>query len=277
MAEILTLAQAASLDGEDFRRYHLSDLLRRARARTPVPPGLAELSENGSIGLTQQQAARLVGLSERRYREFESGRLPRPEPRFLERVARVLGMREAERYVLYRLAARRPPPQPRPRPADVSDLQSMLDDLDGIPALVTDFAWNILAWNRALAENLQDPGPLPVDERNSILWRFTPPADQRFPDERENLGALIGRVRATYLTEHGHDPAIQELVERLIEIPQVDDFWQAGPLTLEPRYEPRILMPPGRAPRKVHVLRSVLQHDRLRITQFIPDHGVSPR
>ena len=274
MAEILTLAQAASLDGEDFRRYHLSDLLRRARAQTPVPPGFAAQSENGGgVGLTQQQAAQVVGLSERRYREFESGRLPRPEPQFLEHVARVLGMREAERYVLYRLAARRPPPPPRARPADVSDLQSMLDDLDGIPALVTDFAWNILAWNRALAENLQDPGSLPTDQRNSILWRFTPPADQRFPDEHENLGALIGRVRATYLTEHGNDPAVQELVERLIEIPRMDVYWQAGRLKLEPRYEPRTLMPPGRAPQRVHVLRSVLQHDRLRITQFIPDQA----
>jgi transcriptional regulator with XRE-family HTH domain len=273
MTEILTLAQVAALDGEDFRMYHLSDLLRRTRAQKLVPPELAKQSEDGDVGVTQLQAARLVGLSERRYREFESGRMWRPAPEFLEHVARVLGMREAERYVLYRLAARRPPQLPRLRPADVSDLQSMLDDLDGIPALVTDFAWNILAWNRSLAENLQDPGSLPTDQRNSILWRFTPPADRAFPGEREKLDALIGRVRATYLTERGHDPAVQELVERLIEVPQVEAYWQAGPLKLEPRYEPRILRPPARAPRKVHVLRSVLQHDRLRITQFIPDQA----
>lgn len=273
MAEILTLAQVASLDGEAFRMYHLSDLLRRARARACVPPGpAAEL--DGGVGLTQQQAAQVVGLSERRYREFESGRLQHPAPQFLEHVARMLAMAEAERYVLFRLAARRAPLMPRPRPADVSDLQAMLDDLDGIPALVTDMAWNILAWNRPLAENLQDPDGMAPELRNSILWRFTPPADRRFPAEHENLGALIGRVRTAYLTEREHDPAVQGLVERLMRIQEADRYWQTGTVKLEPRYEPRLLTPPGRAPRRVHVLRSVLQHDGLRITQFIPDKAV---
>jgi transcriptional regulator with XRE-family HTH domain len=269
MTEVLTEAQPTALDPEEFRVLFLGDLLQRARARATVPAELRRESAR-SPGMTQEQAAQLLTIGERQYREFEHGGLVHPDPRFLDQVAETLAMCPAERDALYRLAAREMPPRALSRPADARALQPTLNALDEVPAMVTDSAWNILAWNRALAEQLHDPGELPVQERNSILWRFGPFGDRRFPGERANLGALVGRVRSAYIAGRGQDQLLQELVERLLAIPEASRFWHSGVLALEPPYETRILLPPGRAPRTVGALRAFLPSEGLRVTEFIP-------
>lgn len=270
MSEILTFAQAASLRGEDFRIHHLSDLLRDARARAPVAPELVEESaDSGGVGITQAQTARLIGLSERGYREFERGRLVHPDPRLLDHVARVLHLDAAERKILYGLAVR---DIPRPRTEsdlDISGLQSMVDALE-FPAIVTDLGWDYLAWNKAVTDYLLDPAGEPKETRNAILLGFGPIGAARWPSELANLRNLVGRARAAYIAEGGRSPALQGLVERLVAIPEAAAHWQTGPLALEPAYEPRTLAHPRRGPLQVRVIRTVLPQG-VRISQFIPD------
>jgi transcriptional regulator with XRE-family HTH domain len=273
MTEILTFAETSSLRGEEFRIAHLSDLLRGARARAPVPPELAEESaDSGGAGLTQKQTARLVGLSERRYREFEHGGLVHPDPRLLDEVARVLGMTAAERDTLYRLAAHWPPPPTYcPSSRDVRGLQPTLDEMGPIPALVTDVAWNALAWNRALAEDVADPAEIPEESRNSILWMLSSAAPERIPEVRGEYAMLVGRVRWRYLADGGRTSALHELVERLVQIPAAAKHWDAGVLALDPLYQPRILSHPAHGTGPVRTLSTQLPEQGLRLIVSIPD------
>ncbi len=268
MAEAVGLKEPATGDAEAFRIFYLSDLLRRARARVRPPEWAARA--DGCGGLTQEQAAELLNTSDRHYRNLERGRLTHPDPQFLDEVAHVLGMGATERELLYRLAAGRPPP-PRPlERADIRQLQFMVDGLGDIPALVTDAAWNVLVWNKAETEALEDPGTVPEPWRNSILWRFTPTGMARFSGNEPGLHALVGRVRAAYVADGGYNPALRTLVERLLLIPSAAEHWHAGALAREPMYELRTLMHPSYGARRVQVLRTRIEQGDLRITQFIP-------
>ena len=145
----------------------------------------------------------------------------------------------------------------------------MLDAM-GTPALITDIAWNVLAWNRELAEHLQDPAQVSDSDRNAILWRFGPVSATRFPAEQRNLGLLVGWVRSAYLAEGGQNPALGRLVERLLAIPEAARHWNDGALALEPLLETRMLVHPLHGQRRVRVMRTLLPQYGLRISQFIP-------
>ena len=266
MGQTAAIATDTSLDAEEFRILHLSELLRLARSKARVPTELAPWCSH-EVGLTQEQTAHLLAIGDRQYREFERGRVVHPDPRFIEQVVRVLGMSTAERDALYRLAARRPPPPVYADTADVSELRPMLDSLE-VPALVTDIAWNILAWNASACENLLNPAEVPIEERNAVLLGFGPGSDL-FPGDVPEIGRIVGWVRSAYLAEGGQNRAIQGLVDRLLTIPTAAEHWRSGALALEPIYETRTLDRPGRSPVLVRAVRSRLPQG-LRLTQFIP-------
>ena len=290
MSATLTMG-APALRDEEFRVHYLADLLRRARTRAPIThttthplthtttiPAICEDAQPGTASLTQEETAALLRTTERRYREFEHGRILHPDPRFLDQVGRVLGMTPAERCVLTLLAARRPParagePTTRPEP-DVAGIQALLDGLGAAPALVTDLAWNVLAWNRSVAENLQDPGQLPEDQRNAMLWMFSPMASALFPGIEDEYPTLVGRVRLAYLASGGRNSALRQLVEALVAIPQAAQYWNAGVLALDPVYQPQLLVRRNQQhPGQVRTLCTVVPQQGLRVTQFVPDLG----
>jgi transcriptional regulator with XRE-family HTH domain len=271
MSATLTL-EAPTLHDEEFRVHYLADLLRRARARARIPHQIPlSHAEPDIAGLTQEETAVLLCTTGRHYREFERGRILHPDPRFLDQVGRVLELTPAERSVLTHLAARRRPAQPGPPEPDMSGLQSLLDGLGEAPALVTDLAWNVLSWNRSLAENLQDPDLVPDGERNAMLWMFSPTAAARFPGIEDEYRTLVGRVRLAYLASAGRNSALQQLVDSLLLIPQAARHWHTGALALEPVYQPQLLVRRQQGPGQVRTLCTVIPQQRLRLTQFVPD------
>ena len=270
MGEVLTFGQAASLDAESFRAYYLSDLLQRARSRMREP-GCASAESPDRAGWTQKRTARRLGVTGRQYREFERGRVAHSGPRFLDEVAHVLKLSAAERDILYRLGMRRPALVAGPSRADLSDMQPMLDTLEHIPALITDTAWNVLAWNRADAETLQDPRELPEESRNAMLWMFTLTAEARFPQVRDEYNLLVGRVRSAYLAGMGRNTTLQGLVERLMPNRDAARQWNAGALALEPINQQRLLQHPEYGPRRVHTLTTLIPEQGMRVIQFVPE------
>jgi transcriptional regulator with XRE-family HTH domain len=255
--------------GEEFRVRNLPDLLRGARARAPVPPQFATETPDGG-GLTQEQTARLVRLSERRYGAFERGAISNPKPQLVEHVAQVLQMTFAEREVLYQLALPHPADPVETTP-DVRSLQSLVDGMPGVPALVTDLAWNALAWNRKLAEEVQDPAALPEQARNSILWMFSTLAPERIPEVRGEYAQLVGRVRFAYLTDGGRTRALQELVDRLMQIPEAERHWKASALAPDPLYQQRVLTRPATGAGLVRTYSVRFAEDGFRLIVSVPE------
>ena len=193
MGEAVNHPNGAAVSAEQFRTKELGELLRRCRERHPPPESSADAPRR-SAGLTQPDAAVLLGVGERHYRDFERGRLRRPEPAFLDQVAAKLAMSAAEREVLYHLACGHAPVRPVSR-ANLAAMQEWIDGVPGHPALVTDLAWNILLWNRDALAMFGDLAAIPQPERNAILWMFSPAARQRLVHVEQEHPVLVGRVR----------------------------------------------------------------------------------
>lgn len=209
-------------------------------------------------------------MSERGYREFESGRLLHPKPRLVEHLGQVLGMTRAERDLLYRLAMRRPASSTAFPAGDIRGLRSMLDGM-AEPALLTDVAWNALAWNRALVEHVQDPTAVPEQARNSILWMFSGAAPERIPGVHGEYERLVGRVRMAYLADYGRTSVLRELVAQLRAIPQAAERWNAGALALDPVSTPRMLASPATGTGRVNTFSTRLPGQGLRLIVSVPE------
>ena len=141
----------------------------------------------------------------------------------------------------------------------------MLDAMGPNPALVTDIAWNALAWNRSLAEDVADPNELPEEARNSILWMFSQAAPERIPEVRGEYGRLVGRVHWMYLADGGRTSALRELVDRLVQIPAAAEHWNAWALAMDPIYQPRVLDRQTRGTAPVRTYSSQMPEQGLRL------------
>ncbi|GAA2431197.1 helix-turn-helix transcriptional regulator [Streptomyces mauvecolor] len=117
-------------------------------------------SAHGSLGgphrsrgrLSQADVARLTGVSEGWYRALETGTRRDFSDAFLQAVADVLRLDEAERLTLFLgVSGRRPPEEhtaPSPPPAGVLDL---LEVQNPHPAYLSDESWNVVAANATMA------------------------------------------------------------------------------------------------------------------------------
>lgn len=256
----------AAASTEQFRTRHLGELLRRCRERRPPTAFRADGSRRKQ-GLTQEDAAALLRVGDRHYRDFERGRLRHPDPEFLDQVAETMAMSVAEREVLYYLARGHGPVQRATR-TDLAAMQQWIDAAPDQPALVTDLAWNLLRWSRDEPLMLGDPESLPVEDRNAILWMFSDAAKQRFVDVEQEYPVLVGRVRTAYLCAQGGDPALNRLVERLLQIPEAAGWWREGELHAEPVIQTRRLRGPDGSVRHVRSISTTIPHQGLRLIAF---------
>jgi transcriptional regulator with XRE-family HTH domain len=217
-----------NMAGEVTRRKELHDFLKAARARLqPEDLGLTPPRNRRSSGLQQADLAATLNVSPRWYNGFENGAAGANDE-ILDRIARILQLAPAERLHLYLLATEHGPAPgtiepPHGAEAGLTRLVRQMGDL-AIPAAVTDVAWNILAWNRALPAWFPDPGNVPLGDRNAILWAFTPEIDSIVADIDNFRQTYIGWVHLA-LAGHPDDPRLRHLVDRLQRIPAARQLW----------------------------------------------------
>ena len=210
-----------------YRRKELHDFLKAARARVqPKDLGLTPPRNRRSSGLQQADLAATLNVSPRWYNGFENGAAGANDE-MLDRIARILQLAPAERLHLYLLATEHGPAPgtiepPHGAEAVLTRLVRQMGDL-AIPAVVTDVAWNMLVWNRALPTWFTDPGNVPLGDRNAVLWAFTPEIDSIVADidkfRQHTSGGCTSPSPVTQRT------GLRHLVDRLQRIPAARQLW----------------------------------------------------
>jgi transcriptional regulator with XRE-family HTH domain len=124
---------------------------RRSRLR-PADIELATYGDRRRVpGLRREEVALLAGVSASYYTRLEQGQSQNASPDVLNAIAGALDLDESERRHLHDLAGvpKRGPVLRKPPPERINDAtRTLLDAMEGVPALVTGRRGDVLAWNR---------------------------------------------------------------------------------------------------------------------------------
>ena len=213
------------------RRRELADFLTKRRAALgPTDVGLPEVGgrRRRTPGLRREELASLAGLSVDWYIRLEQGRAERPSAGVLDALASALRLSDDERHHLYALArGERPPLLPSPTEEPDESLLRILASLPeqppaAMPAMLLGRRWDVLAWNRPLAELLVPFDHYPAGQRNLVRLTFL---DDRYRARYADWSAVAEETVANFrasVARHLDLPDVQSLVDELTT--QSEDF-----------------------------------------------------
>jgi transcriptional regulator with XRE-family HTH domain len=197
-------------------RAELSEFLRTRRARLkPQDVGLPDFGRHRRVpGLRREELAQLAGVSVAYYTRLEQGDGRNVSAEVLDSIARALRLSDAERAHLTHLA--KPKDKPSARRQQVRGaLRTLLDAMDGVPAVVVGRRSDILAWNRIAAALFSDWAQLPVQERNwARLVFLRPEYRDLIVDWKQKAIDTVSQLRLDAGT-HPNDPLLSALVGEL--------------------------------------------------------------
>ena len=208
------------------RRDELGQFLRSRRERlSPREMGLPVGVRRRTPGLRREEVAHLAGVGVTWYTWLEQGRPINASPAVLDAIARTLRFDQAEREHLYRLAD-------VPSVADLvhdnlpAEVQTILDSLVPIPAVVYNGRYDVLAVNSAYEALFPVISSAVGIERN-VLWQvFTMPACcTAFADRETELRAIVATFRGSF-GRHLSEPAWTGFVQQLMDkSPEFAAMW----------------------------------------------------
>jgi transcriptional regulator with XRE-family HTH domain len=198
------------------RREELARFLRSRRERlTPADVGLPPGIRRRTPGLRREEVAQLAGVGVTWYTWLEQGRPINASVQILDAVARTLRLDHAEREHLYRLADVPSVPDgdgPAVLPAEI---QTILDALAPIPAVIYNGRYDVLAWNAGYAALLPAVVVAPAAERNALWQMSTVPACcSCLVDWEGELAQMVATFRGVF-SRHLDEPAWTALVRRI--------------------------------------------------------------
>ncbi|WP_329331402.1 helix-turn-helix transcriptional regulator [Streptomyces sp. NBC_00663] len=200
-------------------RAELSEFLRSRRARLrPEDVGLPDYGRYRRVpGLRREELAQLAGVSVAYYTRLEQGNGRTVSAEVLDAIARALRLSDAEHAHLTHLAK---PKQRKKKPAGRtqqvrSTLLTLLDTMDGGPAILVGRRSDILAWNRMAAAVFGDWAELPAHERNwARLVFLRPEYRDLFVDWEHKASDIVSQLRLD-AGRHPDDPRLSSLVGEL--------------------------------------------------------------
>ncbi|MFG2728144.1 helix-turn-helix domain-containing protein [Streptomyces canus] len=206
-------------DGALDPRAELSEFLRTRRARLkPEDVGLPDFGRYRRVpGLRREELAQLAGVSVAYYTRLEQGNGRHVSAEVLDAIARALRLSDAEHAHLTHLAK---PKQQKRKPAGRTQqvrgpLRTLLDTMDGVPAILVGRRGDILAWNRMAAAVFGDWAELPAHERNwARLVFLRPEYSDLFVDWEDKANDVVAQLRMD-AGSHPDDPRLSALVGEL--------------------------------------------------------------
>lgn len=200
-------------------RAELADFLRNRRARRqPAEVGISTLGQRRTPGLRREEVATLAGISATWYTWLEQAREIGVSRGVLGRLSGVLGLDQAERAHLFRLAGHVPPARDTARVSECgAPHRILLAQLDPSPAVLTNRRLDVIAWNRGYQSLFGDLGRLPGGDRNLLWLAFMNPRFRALSPEWETeAAAILGQFRDR-LGDRVTEPTTRALVRRLEE------------------------------------------------------------
>jgi transcriptional regulator with XRE-family HTH domain len=209
------------------RRPELAQFLRSRRARlSPADVGLAPGLRRRTPGLRREEVAQLAGVGVTWYTWLEQGRPINASVQILDAIARTLRLDQAERAHLYRLAEVPAVPDAPNGDCLPVEVQTILDSMALMPAVVYNGRYDVLAWNAAYAAvfpNLINSAP---PYRNALWHLFVvEPCCSALLNRDEELPRMVATLRAVF-GRHVGEPAWTDFVRRLSAAsPSFDRMW----------------------------------------------------
>jgi transcriptional regulator with XRE-family HTH domain len=208
------------------RRDELGQFLRSRRERlSPAEMGLPAGARRRTPGLRREEVAHLAGVGVTWYTWLEQGRQINASAAVLDAIARTLRFDQAEREHLYRLAD---VPSVADSVHDIlpAEVQTILDNLAPIPAVVYNGRYDVLAFNSSYAALFPVITSAGGIERN-VLWQvFTMPACcTAFAEREKELRAIVATFRGMF-GRHLNEPAWTGFVQQLMDrSPEFAAMW----------------------------------------------------
>jgi transcriptional regulator with XRE-family HTH domain len=199
-----------------LRRKELGAFLRDRRERVaPQQMGLTPVGRRRTPGLRREELAQLAGVGVTWYTWLEQGRDINVSPQVLEAVCRTLMLDPHERSHVMTLAGFGEQRLAKECQAVSPAVQTMLDGLGPIPAVVQNARFDMLAYNRVYGHLLGDLDSLPLEDHNSLWLSFTHPAWLHGMVEWERtVHRLVAQYRLA-MADHVGEPAWRALIARL--------------------------------------------------------------
>ncbi|MET8150865.1 helix-turn-helix transcriptional regulator [Actinoplanes sp. NPDC049668] len=192
---------------------------RRAKV-SPEQAGLPAYGRRRVAGLRRGEVAALAGVSVEYYTRLERGNLAGASDSVLDAVARALRLDDVETAHLYHLARAAGPTPVRARagrdraPEIRPAIRRMLDSMTGVPALLRNHRFDVLAANplgRALYAPMFATG-LPV---NSMRFTFlNPHAEAFYPQWAQVARSAVAALRVA-AAQNPHDRQLMNLIGEL--------------------------------------------------------------
>lgn len=208
-------------------RTELARFLRERRADLrPVDVGLSAGPRRRTPGLRREEVARLANMSVDYYTRLEQARGPHPSPRILESITDALRLDPAQRSHLFRLAGAHPLPPAGPSRQVRPHVANLLHRMPAAAAIVTDAAYDVIAWNPLAGLLFGDLNTEP----NLARRRFLRP-DRSDSSGTAEFGAIaVARLRTAAARYPRDEPIARLIAELRAGSPEFAAIWDTDPV-----------------------------------------------
>ncbi|MEU9987861.1 helix-turn-helix transcriptional regulator [Streptomyces sp. NPDC048045] len=187
-----------------------------------------------AAGVTQPRAARVLGISERKYRSIERGATPRFSQEQCDALAELLRLDSDERHalLLHNVGTYLRAAPAAGQPEVGAALRLLIDQQMPSPTYLSDRNWNILAYNQAMAETW----PWVMEPRaNLIRWALTTAEGRATYHDWIKHATVFVRMLRFAQTTHGDDADLKKLIEDVKRNPEVRHIWESDTDLVEHR------------------------------------------
>lgn len=209
------------VDDRVDRAMELGMFLRaRRESLDPRRLGLPRYGRTRTPGLRREEVAQLAEIGITWYTKLEQGRPIRVSPKVLQAVASALQCTETETRYIFTLAGLASPASAvsgkicRMMP---NAIQTILDQLRPLPAIVQNARYDIVAFNDAFCRMIdRDLNQISPEDRNCIYLALTDPQIRQVTqDLPDTIAHMAARLRAQ-MAAHLGDPAWERYLQRLL-------------------------------------------------------------